>query len=200
MKKCETCKILKKITDFCKNKSQHDGIAKRCRACVKEYRLNNLIKIREYHLNYYYKNREKLLNYAKKRYTENPETFKKSRKKYYEKNVEKIQNKNKNWIIKNKNRHNAIKNIYRKNNPELFKEQKIKRRVSEKQARPKWANLNKIREIYKNCPEGYVVDHIVPLNSNFVCGLHVEHNLQYLTSLENSIKNNSVKHLEYKWE
>jgi hypothetical protein len=57
-------------------------------------------------------------------------------------------------------------------------------------ATPKWANLAKIRKIYAECPEGYEVDHIVPLAGRTVCGLHVEHNLQYLTPRENQAKKN----------
>ncbi len=53
-----------------------------------------------------------------------------------------------------------------------------------------WANLEAIKEIYLNCLDNYTVDHIVPLQGKNVCGLHVEYNLQYLTSIENSRKSN----------
>ena len=64
------------------------------------------------------------------------------------------------------------------------------RRALRFRAIPKWSNLEKIREIYKNCPKGYHVDHIIPLNNPKVCGLHVENNLQYLTAKQNISKGN----------
>ena len=55
---------------------------------------------------------------------------------------------------------------------------------------PKWANLGKIKNIYKNCPKDKHVDHIVPLRAKFLSGLHVEYNLQYLDAFENLSKLN----------
>ena len=49
------------------------------------------------------------------------------------------------------------------------------------------ANLEKINEIYRNCPVGHEVDHIVPLSRG---GKHHEDNLQYLTVTENRSKGN----------
>ena len=64
------------------------------------------------------------------------------------------------------------------------------RRARTKQATPLWADKEKMRQIYENCPEGMHVDHIVPLKSNIACGLHVEYNLQYLTPEDNWRKGN----------
>lgn len=55
---------------------------------------------------------------------------------------------------------------------------------------PKWADKEKIQSIYNNCPPGYHVDHIIPLNGKLVSGLHVETNLQYLTVEDNLSKSN----------
>lgn len=55
---------------------------------------------------------------------------------------------------------------------------------------PKWADMDKIKAIYDKCPEGYHVDHVIPLQGELVSGLHVENNLQYLTASENASKKN----------
>ncbi len=61
---------------------------------------------------------------------------------------------------------------------------------------PKWADrgamhcLYQLRNIYRDIGVDAHVDHIVPLRSEIVCGLHVEHNLQLITGIENSIKGN----------
>lgn len=51
---------------------------------------------------------------------------------------------------------------------------------------PNDADFKLIREIYKMCPKGYEVDHIIPICRG---GLHHENNLQYLPAKENRKKN-----------
>ena len=64
-------------------------------------------------------------------------------------------------------------------------------RANKLKATPSWADLNKIKQIYAKCPDGFQVDHIIPLQGKYVCGLHVENNLQYLTKEDNIKKSNS---------
>jgi hypothetical protein len=49
-----------------------------------------------------------------------------------------------------------------------------------------------LNEIYLNCPSGYHVDHIMPLQGKSICGLHVPWNLQYLLPLDNIKKGNRL--------
>lgn len=72
-----------------------------------------------------------------------------------------------------------------------------------RKATPKWLSKEQrkqIRAIYKarksfdkDTERIFEVDHIVPLNSSFVCGLHVPWNLQLLTAEENNRKTNSIQ-------
>ena len=63
------------------------------------------------------------------------------------------------------------------------------RRARIKNSTPPDADMQKIKEIYLNCPEGYEVDHIIPLSKG---GLHHQDNLQYLTANENRRKGNRI--------
>jgi len=147
----------------------------------KEYRLKNKQKIKQYYLTN--KDYFKKLNQSKK--------YKETKKLYCLNNIEFIKTINKNYYLNNKDKIKQYSKDYRLKNPNFKKSHCAKRRALKLKATPKFANLEKIKEIYKNCPKGYVVDHIVPLQGKIVCGLHVEWNLQYLTKSENSSKCNT---------
>lgn len=87
----------------------------------------------------------------------------------------------------------------RRNNPELNRFYRSERRAAEKQATPSWVNRSAMRAIYKEAVRlseltgiPHHVDHIVPLQSPWVCGLHCEANLQILPYYENQSKSNRV--------
>ncbi len=80
---------------------------------------------------------------------------------------------NRRWLRKNPGRNCANTNKHRA-----------------KERTPAWADLEAITAFYENCPPGYQVDHILPLQGLTVSGLHVLKNLQYLTAKENMAKGN----------
>lgn len=121
------------------------------------------------------------------------------------------------WTAANREKHNEIRNTWRKNNHAqwltYFRNWQrsdtgrntayvAARRAAALRATPKWANRKAIAEIYRRARDltlrtgiTHDVDHIVPLQGRDVCGLHVETNLQILTRVENV-----RKHLAYERE
>lgn len=95
---------------------------------------------------------------------------------YYQNNTDYYTRVNKEWKINNKGLVNASN---------------ARRRAIKLSSTPSWANLDKIKEVYKNCPIGCHVDHIIPLQGVLVSGLHTESNLQYLSIKENLAKYNN---------
>ena len=76
------------------------------------------------------------------------------------------------------------------------------RRRKHREATPPWLSRkqkSEIRQLYQiaitmsqTTGEQYVVDHIYPLRSETVCGLHVPWNLRVVTQKENLVKSNAI--------
>ena len=106
----------------------------------------------------------------------------KNSKKYADKNRAAVNDRIKNWKAKNIDKVRA---------------QTASRRALKKQAQPLWVDPRKIAEVYKQALRvsnmigmEYHVDHIVPLQSDTVCGLHVPWNLQIIPAWQNLQKQN----------
>lgn len=66
-----------------------------------------------------------------------------------------------------------------------------RRYAKKSQSTPRWAERELIAEVYRQAAlRGWHVDHVVPLNSPLVCGLHCWANLQLLSPSENCSKGN----------
>jgi hypothetical protein len=115
---------------------------------------------------------------------------------YREAHKEEIAVKQKLHHAKNKDAITIKSSAWKKANKGRVNTSTAKRRATQLQATPIWADLKAIEEIYKlssavtELMEPTHVDHIVPLRGKYVCGLHVEYNLQLLRAEDNVRKGN----------
>jgi hypothetical protein len=201
MRACGKCGETKSIALFGKNKRYADGIWPYCKPCdaarVAQYRAANPEKIKETQAKSRAKNPEKIAETKKKYREANPEKVRLARKLSYAKNKDIELAKASQYKAANKKvlAENAAR--WLKDNPYLNRFYRSERRAAEKQAKPKWHSRSEIREFYKQAVEfteltGYPwhVDHIVPLKSDLVCGLHWHGNMQVISGSDNQSKSN----------
>lgn len=129
------------------------------------------------------------------------EAAKAAGRRYYEANKELVKAKASARSVGERRKH---RKAWKQRNPEVtqISTNAWKRRARE--ATPSWltpeqraeitAIYAKARAMTKATGVKYVVDHIVPLRSEEVCGLHVPWNLQILTHNDNCAKSNKLLH------
>jgi hypothetical protein len=142
---------------------------------------------------YYLNNKEKMNDQSAANYESNREERMAGMKEYYEENKEQILE----WQEAYRKETDAWR-VFKENHPEAYKAHLLSNRKRLKNATPKCLSKQHKSEIciiYQTRPEGYHVDHIVPLRGKDVCGLHVPWNLQHLPAKENLKWSNKVKEL-----
>ena len=142
---------------------------------------------------YYQANKEKRREQNKKYREANAKQL----AEYYAKNKEARYQSARKWHADNKDLAAERYRKWAQENPGKCNARNAKRKAAELRATPPWANMVCIREIYERASfltktTGVVhhVDHIVPLQSRTVCGLHVPANLRVVTGAENTAKGN----------
>ncbi len=167
MKKCSKCDTLRELEEFPFRKDS-GNYRTWCRVCER-------IRVREY---------------GKK----NPSKIKKTQRTKYLNKQEHYKQVSRDWRRDNPERLRTQVITWRKSNPERARlnsrVKEAKRRASKLRRTPSWADLDAIKEFYRNCPPGHHVDHIIPLQGKNVSGFHILENLQYLTASENCSKGN----------
>lgn len=180
-KVCNKCNCEKSIDSFQKQKDGKHGVRPECKDCSslkkKEYYLRNKQKIQEYQR----LNKDSIDSRRKTYLNENKEYISDRHRNYYDKNRDHILEVKKQWRLQNKDKANTST---------------AKRRALKLQATPSWVDhdivsgMYELAVLFNNVGMSMQVDHIVPLQSSLVCGLHCQDNLQLLLSSDNNSKGN----------
>ena len=127
---------------------------------------------------------------------------------------EEVKDRKNDWYLKNRDQVIArastrpaeqlreYRNTWKENNKTQVRADTKARRRKHREATPHWLTRkqkSEIRQLYQiaitmtqTTGEQYVVDHIVPLRSDVVCGLHVPWNLRVITQDQNLKKSNKL--------
>ncbi len=182
-KKCTKCNIEKPLNEFSRNsRNKTNGRQPKCKQCFRDYCIENSEKLKIQRAVYSKVNSDKAITRSSEWAKNNRDRSREIKTKWRENNSEKMK---------------EIRNEWAKNNPEYLTFICRKYQISKVNASPKWADKKKMIAIYKESRRlsletgiQHHVDHIVPITSDIVCGLHCEANLQILTFSENVKKGN----------
>jgi hypothetical protein len=182
-KRCAACALEQPRSQFAPFKKSKDGLYSYCRACV---RLRNV--------KFYAENRERERARASAYRAANRQEVLAGLARWHEENREHSVA----YRARNADRFNERSREWSKANPDIKRRQWQKRRAVERQATPSWANRFFMAEAYRLARlrtsmlgQGWHVDHIVPLQSDLVCGLHCEANLRVIPAPDNRAKFNT---------
>lgn len=186
---CKTCGELKPVESFTKHKLSKGGHLPHCKPCIaaksKAYKAKDPEKW-------------KTINRESKRNSPMAKNADKIRKKLaYSKDPKKFIEKNKAYYQANREKVISQALTYKRENRDKFSVLAAERNSRRRTATPVWVDratllkfYQKARILTKLTGIKHEVDHIVPLQSALVCGLHVPCNLQVITKKENAEKSN----------
>lgn len=174
---CSKCHKLKSFEFFEKQKAGKFGYRAACRQCRYDDRKKYEVSA-QYSRAYYHANKHK----NKDKQHARDVARKDQKRQYYNKNRDKVI---------------ARALLHAKENKALFAHRAMWRHTQKLQATPSWVDIDLIKSIYLDAKimsenEGikYHVDHVIPLKSELVCGLHVHTNLSIITAAHNIAKGN----------
>ena len=177
MKLCTACGTEKAKAEFYRHSGRKDGLTNWCKECSKA-------KVNAYAA----ENREAVR-----------ERNKASGAKFRASNREREATRLRDFYLANKPARRAAETKWRTANKSVHNRIQADRRARKLKATPTWADRKYIALFYElarleseRLGVEVHVDHIVPLKSSRVCGLHCEHNLQLLVASENLKKSNRV--------
>jgi len=165
----------------------------------KVYRDANKERVNEAIADWQKRNPEKRIGYQRAYEARHPGRRAQISLRYRQRNPEKTLARARHWRENNRETQRQACRNWARNNPEK-RQAKLADYVAKKlRSKPAWGHPSKIRAVYaeatrltKETGQLHHVDHIVPLRSKIVCGLHWEGNLQVLPHLENQRKGNRI--------
>lgn len=192
--RCKPCAVLR---TFDQNQKFYAANREREKLRAKEWRAKNPNIVKDVTKAWRTANKDRHAAMKKAWNFANKERLTAKRKEKYAANRERELENMRKYKLEHKEELRLKRSKYLKENPETNRYFRSLRRAAEKRATPSWANKKKIRSIYAEASRLTIetgvehhVDHIYPLKSKVMCGLHVETNLQILTHTENHKKSN----------
>ena len=129
-KVCNTCRTIKQLTEFNKDKTSRDGYYHKCKSCrseqLKEYNTKHKDDLIKYRKEYNEANKDIISQKRKEYYKINKDKIIKNTKEYYETNKENIFTRNKEYYNQNIDRmHEIYKEHYKANKDKYTENHKI---------------------------------------------------------------------------
>lgn len=201
-KLCTTCALEKELAEFNKKHTAKDGHRSECRKCQsvkqKQYASKNKTKDAERLKVWRKENPDKVKEQKARNHERNPN----ARVLYRKKNLNKIRITAKAWVTANKERVLAYAKQYRQLDSSKLNKARLQnlRRAIKLQATVSWdKELTELveKEAYHVCllrkqltSFRWELDHIIPLQGETVCGLHVWNNFASIPATLNASKGN----------
>ena len=191
-KACTRCEIEQPVESFSRDSARKSGIHPWCNACRKESARKRIAANPEFH-------RKRVAAWRAK----NPDADRAIRKSQQVKHKEKRNAESRAYRAANLDRVRLLGREWSKNNPAASRAINNARRAAKKRAIPAWASDELDQFVMSECYSLAVkrtqitgvewhVDHVVPLRSENVCGLHCSANLQVIPARLNHAKGNRV--------
>ena len=159
---------------------------------MREYRATHKAEIKTKDAAYRAANRESIRDKKRAHRLANPNQYRERKRAYYKANRAKVLAWKDRWRRANPEKACAAVKRWQQANPAKVNAYGAWYRAAKRKATPAWIDRKTLEAIYKEASaKGLTVDHIIPLVHPQVCGLHVPWNLQLLTKVENSRKQNS---------
>ena len=190
---CKSCGEDVPLEKFWRQDQGKYGRTSKCKVCFKVEYPQDPAR----HAQYYKDNKDRLNAANKAWYEKNKETALMQQSEYNKRPEVRARNYVRAQAPEAKAAKSTVDRAWRIANPAYCREHSKYRKSGVKQATPQWSDPAMRRHFYKAAiemseafGEEFQVDHIVPINSKFVCGLHCEDNMQLLQAVENNRKSN----------